>query len=173
MTEPVTVRYWGGAQRTAGRAEEQVVVATLGELRALISARPALAPLCEVASFLVDGQVATDATALPPGSVVDVLPPFAGGAQSEPSARLEITVSGRVQGVGFRYWVRSAATDLGLRGCATNLSDGSVEVRCEGPRGACDSLLAMLSGDRPPGWVGRIESQWSAPVGEPAGFRVG
>lgn len=80
MTDEVTVRFWGGARRIAGHAEEQVAAATLGELRSMLSGRSGFAPLCEVASFLVDGQVAGDATALPPGSVVDVLPPFAGGA---------------------------------------------------------------------------------------------
>ena len=46
----------------------------------MLAARPALAKVCAVASFLVDGQKADDATALTGAAEVDVLPPFAGGA---------------------------------------------------------------------------------------------
>ncbi|MGH8860828.1 MAG: NAD(P)H-dependent oxidoreductase, partial [Jatrophihabitantaceae bacterium] len=75
----VTVRYWAGAQRAAGRETEPVTAATLGELRAALAARPALRQVCAVASFLVDGRQASDSTALREGVEVDVLPPFAGG----------------------------------------------------------------------------------------------
>jgi molybdopterin converting factor small subunit len=75
----VTVRYWAGAQRAAGVERETLTAATVGELRSLLSARPALARVSEVASFLVDGQQAGDTTRLHDGAEVDVLPPFAGG----------------------------------------------------------------------------------------------
>ena len=171
MTDGVTVRYWGGAKRVAGRAEETIVAATLGELRDVLAGRTGFAALCEAASWLVDGQVAADSTVLPPGATVDVLPPFAGGA--EPHVRLEVLVSGRVQGVGFRYWVRSVAGDLSLRGRATNLPDGRVAVIAEGSRQACESLVAAIASDRAPGWVGNVVTTWSPAAGEPAGFRAG
>ncbi|PZS26812.1 MAG: molybdopterin synthase sulfur carrier subunit [Pseudonocardiales bacterium] len=75
----ITVRFWAGAQRAAGHAEESLAAGTIGELRELLAGRPELSRICSVASFLVDGQQASDATALRGGSVVDVLPPFAGG----------------------------------------------------------------------------------------------
>lgn len=75
----VTVRYWAGAQRAAGQEREVLTAATIGELRALLADRPALAQVAVVASFLVDGQRADDATTLSDGADVDVLPPFAGG----------------------------------------------------------------------------------------------
>ncbi len=75
----VTVRYWAGAARAAGRDEETICAATVGELRAILSMRRGLAEVCAVASFLVNGQHGTRATALDAGSFVDVLPPFAGG----------------------------------------------------------------------------------------------
>lgn len=75
----VVVRFWAGAQRAAGHAEEKQAAASVGELRALLAARPELSAVCAVASFLVDGARSTDATELPGGAVVDVLPPFAGG----------------------------------------------------------------------------------------------
>ena len=51
-------------------------------------------------------------------------------------------VRGRVQGVGYRYFVRRAAASLGITGYAKNLADGSVEVVAEGP----DDRLADLEG---------------------------
>jgi sulfur-carrier protein len=75
----VTVRYWAGAQRAAGMEQETLDAATVGELRAVLAARPALARVSAVASFLVDGQQAGDTTRLHDGAEVDVLPPFAGG----------------------------------------------------------------------------------------------
>ena len=85
--------------------------------------------------------------------------------------RLVMVVRGRVQGVGFRYWVRAIATDLGLRGSATNLPDGRVEVVVEGTRAACEQLLAAVGSDRAPGWVGALSSQWSEAQAM-TGFRV-
>jgi molybdopterin synthase sulfur carrier subunit len=75
----VTVRYWAGAARAAGTQTETLAAATVGELRMLLRQRPALAKVSEVASFLLDGQQAGDATELHDGAQVDVLPPFAGG----------------------------------------------------------------------------------------------
>jgi sulfur-carrier protein len=75
----VTVRYWAGARRAAGVEQEMMTAATVGELRAELEARPALAKIAAVASFLVDAQQAGDTTALHDGAEVDVLPPFAGG----------------------------------------------------------------------------------------------
>jgi acylphosphatase len=45
-------------------------------------------------------------------------------------------VQGKVQGVGFRMWVRHTGTGLGLRGSVRNLEDGSVEVHVAGPASA-------------------------------------
>jgi molybdopterin converting factor small subunit len=78
----VTVRYWAGARAAAGLSEEQVDAGTVGDLLAAIGTRPPLAKVLGGSSLLVDGSaVRRDDTAhpLPGGSVVDVLPPFAGG----------------------------------------------------------------------------------------------
>jgi acylphosphatase len=82
--------------------------------------------------------------------------------------RLTAVVSGRVQGVGFRYFVRRRAEPLGLVGTATNRPDGSVEVVAEGSRAALEELLSALRSDDPPGFVGRVQATWSAASG---GFR--
>lgn len=53
-------------------------------------------------------------------------------------------MSGRVQGVGFRYFVQDRALELGLRGWVRNLPDGSVEAAAAGPPEALDRLEARL-----------------------------
>lgn len=74
------MRFWAGAQRAAGHAQEALSAGTVAEVRDLLAARPELARVCAAASFLVDGQQAGEAVSLHDGAVVDVLPPFAGGA---------------------------------------------------------------------------------------------
>jgi Acylphosphatases len=86
--------------------------------------------------------------------------------------RLTALVSGRVQGVGFRYWVRDVAHELALTGSATNLMDGRVEVIAEGSRTDCERLLDVLRGERTPGYVRDVTASWSEPTGEATGFRV-
>ena len=67
--------------------------------------------------------------------------------------RLTAWVSGRVQGVGFRWWTRARALELGLTGWAANLDDGRVEVVAEGPAADLDALLALLRSGGTPGRV--------------------
>ena len=83
--------------------------------------------------------------------------------------RLTAWVQGRVQEVGFRWFTRSTALGLGLVGTATNLADGRVEVVAEGPRPACEALLAALPDG--PGRVTHVGSTWAAARGGLAGFR--
>jgi sulfur-carrier protein len=78
----VTVRYFAGARAAAGVDTEERTAATLDELvRGLAAAHgEKLARVLPACSFLVDGTTTRDGgSALTPGSVVDVLPPFAGG----------------------------------------------------------------------------------------------
>ena len=86
------------------------------------------------------------------------------------AVRLTIRVSGSVQGVGFRWWTRARALELGLVGSATNLADGRVEVVAQGDRAACARLLALLSGTGTPGRVRHIASWESAPRAGLPGF---
>lgn len=74
-------------------------------------------------------------------------------AAADTPVRLTVWVSGRVQGVGFRWWTRARALELGLVGWAKNLPDGRVEVVCEGTRQACDSMLDRLGSGNTPGHV--------------------
>lgn len=61
-----------------------------------------------------------------------------------PEARLEATARGRVQGVGFRYFVVRRALDLGLVGWVANAADGSVRCVAEGSAAAIAVLEAEL-----------------------------
>lgn len=54
------------------------------------------------------------------------------------------TVSGHVQGVGFRYTTRGLAQELGLVGWVRNLPNGAVEVWAQGPMEAIDRLRTLL-----------------------------
>ena len=81
-------------------------------------------------------------------------------------------VRGRVQGVGFRYYARSAARALGVRGYVRNLVDGSVEVVAVGPN---QSLSALIEGlERGPG-AGRVDEcrvEWDAASEDYTGFTI-
>ena len=93
---------------------------------------------------------------------------------SEPAgdapARLTAWIAGRVQGVGFRWWIRVRALELGLAGSAENLEDGRVKVVAEGPVARCRELLALLAGPGTPGHVTRVTQRRDDPHGGPAGF---
>jgi acylphosphatase len=80
--------------------------------------------------------------------------------------RLTAFVTGRVQGVGFRWWTRARALELGLTGSATNLADGRVQVVAEGAREAAVRLLELLRGSTTPGRVDAVVERWGPARGE-------
>jgi acylphosphatase len=86
------------------------------------------------------------------------------------AVRLTAWVRGHVQGVGFRWWARSRALELGLTGAATNLADGRVEVVAEGSRSDCEHLLEHLRSGRTPGRVDSVVERWSQSGGTFTGF---
>jgi acylphosphatase len=57
---------------------------------------------------------------------------------------VRIVVSGRVQGVGYRYFARAQAQSLGVRGYVRNLADGSVEAVAVGPPDGVEQFVARL-----------------------------
>jgi acylphosphatase len=84
--------------------------------------------------------------------------------------RLTARVEGHVQGVGYRWWVRSRALELGLVGSATNLADRRVEVVAEGPVEAVQALRALLEGTSGPGRTTRVVVWEGAARGGLEGF---
>ncbi|MGX2994269.1 acylphosphatase [Streptomyces sp. JNUCC 64] len=88
-------------------------------------------------------------------------------------ARLTAWVRGRVQGVGFRWYTRAKALEIGgLSGFALNLDDGRVQVVAEGPRDACDTLLEWLDRGDTPGRVDGVTEIWGTPRGGYDGFAI-
>lgn len=91
---------------------------------------------------------------------------------SEDAATLQAICHGRVQGVGFRVFVQSRASDLGLRGTVRNLPDGTVEVRARGERDRLADLLARLKKGPVFSRVTLVEEIWDLPFQTPEDFRI-
>jgi len=86
-----------------------------------------------------------------------------------------IFVRGRVQGVGFRWWTRARALELGLVGFARNMADGRVEICAQGPLESIERLRELIeeqpSTTRRPGSVQACVVQIGAPKPGLSGFR--
>ena len=86
--------------------------------------------------------------------------------------RLEAVIHGRVQGVGFRVFVRREARRLGLAGWVANEASSRVRCVAEGSRDQLEALARALN-DGPPGaWVDRVDEAWHPATGEFDGFDV-
>ena len=59
--------------------------------------------------------------------------------------RIHLIITGRVQGVGFRWFCQERAMALGITGYAKNTSDGSVEVEAQGDEEAVDLFVSAVS----------------------------
>lgn len=86
--------------------------------------------------------------------------------------RLNATVTGLVQGVGFRYFVVRVARDLGLVGTVANMSDGGVAVVAEGPEESLRILAESLREGPSASVVKDVSLEWSDARGGLRGFDV-
>ena len=82
--------------------------------------------------------------------------------------RRRVTVSGVVQGVGFRWSARTVAQGLGVTGYARNLVDATVEVEAEGPADAVDEFVEWLRQGPPSASVSGVEVTGLSPTGSRA-----
>ncbi len=87
-------------------------------------------------------------------------------------ARLHALVRGRVQGVGFRWFVQEQASALALAGWVRNLRDGSVELEAEGPRGDLETLVERLREGPGGGDVEGVDASWFEPSATYTGFEI-
>lgn len=94
------------------------------------------------------------------------------GPQANAMQRLDATIHGRVQGVGFRIHAARLAEELGLRGWVTNESRGSVRCVVEGRRDALTTLLEGLREGPRGAIVDRVDVTWTAATGEFGGFTI-
>jgi acylphosphatase len=85
---------------------------------------------------------------------------------------LHAYVYGRVQGVGYRYFVVQKAHTLALRGYARNESDGSVEVLAQGPRPSLEHLLLYLRQGPFAAQVRDVRVTWEVATEHMSGFHV-
>lgn len=87
-------------------------------------------------------------------------------------AAYKYLVSGRVQGVGYRYFVRREADALGVSGFAKNLPDGRVEVVGEGPDEALSEFEVRLRQGPAFAHVVSLERSVIGPRGGDPGFHI-
>ncbi len=87
--------------------------------------------------------------------------------------RLTARISGHVQGVGFRWWVRRHADELGLTGWVMNSDDErSVELVAEGPVEGIAALERLIQRGPPGARVDAVDGRRTAPSGEFDGFGI-
>jgi acylphosphatase len=73
---------------------------------------------------------------------------------------LTAKVIGRVQGVGFRFYVKTRAEELGITGWVRNLPDGSVQTEAFGPRPDLERFMHYLETGPIGSRVDRVDFQW-------------
>jgi len=81
-------------------------------------------------------------------------------------------VQGRVQGVGFRWFTRRSAEELGLSGSVRNRVDGSVEVEIQGPAAAVEKMIEALRRGPGAARVERLRTQTLEPIAGASRFEV-
>jgi acylphosphatase len=87
-------------------------------------------------------------------------------------ARLRLIVTGRVQGVGFRFSAQDEAMDLALTGWARNLMSGEVEIVAEGRRDRLRMLVAWAHRGPRLAHVADVREEWLDFTGEFGDFRI-
>ncbi len=77
----------------------------------------------------------------------------------DPLTRRHVTVRGRVQGVGFRWFVKETAESLGVTGWVRNREDGTVEAEAQGTETALDEFEKRLRSGNPAADISGIETK--------------
>ena len=85
---------------------------------------------------------------------------------------VHLVIRGRVQGVGFRYFVARRAESLGLSGWVRNRPDGAVEAEAEGPRAALECLVQAVERGPSGARVTAVDREWSERTSLHHGFQV-
>ncbi len=72
---------------------------------------------------------------------------------------VQVRISGRVQGVGFRAWTERRARELGISGWVRNLPGGDVEAVFRGPAAEVEAMLAACREGPRPAVVERVDAK--------------
>ena len=88
------------------------------------------------------------------------------------SARLHVYFTGHVQGVGFRYAVRTVSLEFDVTGWVKNLEDGRVEILVEGERSELEAFQAAIPDAGLRRLIRDIQTRWSEGTGEFRGFEI-
>jgi acylphosphatase len=83
-----------------------------------------------------------------------------------------VFITGRVQGVNFRWYTQREAQSLGVTGWIKNLSDGRVEAVFEGDSDIVHKIIAWCYAGHPSAGVDNVEVNYLAPTGEHSGFQI-
>lgn len=75
---------------------------------------------------------------------------------------VHLIVKGTVQGVGFRYYTRQLAGNLGLSGFVKNLANGDVEIEAEGEKEHLQALVHDLQTKNMAEYIADLKVEWSA-----------
>lgn len=86
--------------------------------------------------------------------------------------RLQVHYSGRVQGVGFRYRVKSLARGFEVMGSVRNLPDGRVELLVEGMQAELSAFQQAIRESELGHFIGHEAVNWSPPEGDLRGFEI-
>lgn len=86
--------------------------------------------------------------------------------------RAHVFVSGRVQGVSFRYYTTQEAQRKGVAGWVRNLMDGRVEAIFQGDEQAVEHMVDWCHQGSPAARVHDVDVSWEVPVDDLSGFRV-
>ena len=83
-----------------------------------------------------------------------------------------LTISGRVQGIGFRDWIAERAQALGLSGWVRNRRDGSVEALLDGDTAAVEEMVRACRRGPRAAEVTSIDEDLAEPVDDPGFLRL-
>ena len=86
--------------------------------------------------------------------------------------RLHNYYSGRVQGVGFRFTVRSLAHGFEVAGSVRNLPDGRVELAAEGERAELEEFQQAIRDSEVGSFIRQEETRWCEARNEFRGFEI-
>ncbi len=86
--------------------------------------------------------------------------------------RVEVRITGRVQGVCFRAEMRRAARSLGVAGFVRNLPDGSVHVVADGTEDDLGKLVGFCRKGPAGAIVHDVQFTWQEPTGSFDGFEI-